>query len=146
MTWLQVSLIITTYGAKSYFLTGLSLIHMFPGYHKNLAFYTTSLDDNFLISLHLLVCFTSPNTFARNCEENYWMFTENTEDVNFRRNHSPATMYDNSNKIIKFFMVYCIIRLGKKNMQYIAFVEYIWLNTLSLELQRNNKQNKTNYS
>ena len=74
------------------------------------------------------------------------MFTENTEDVNFRRNHSPATMYDNSNKIIKFFMVYCIIRLGKKNMQYIAFVEYIWLNTLSLESQRNNKQNKTNYS
>ena len=42
------------------------------------------------------------------------MFTENTEDVKFRRNHSPATMYDNSNKIIKFFMVYCIIRLGKK--------------------------------
>ena len=86
------------------------------------------------------------NFFARNCEENYWMFTESTEDVNFRRNHSPATMYDNSNKIIKFFMVYCIIRLGKKNMQYIAFVEYIWLNTLSLELQKNNKQNKTNYS
>ena len=53
------------------------------------------------------------------------MFTENTEGVNFRRNHSPATMYDNSNKIIKFFMVYCIIRLGKKNMQYIAFVENI---------------------
>ena len=39
----------------SYFLKELSLIHMFPGYHKNLAFYTTSLDDNFLISHHLLV-------------------------------------------------------------------------------------------
>lgn len=101
----------------------------------------------FLLMIIFLFHFTCLyNTFARNCKENYWMFTENTEDMNFRRNHSPATMYDNSNKIIKFFMVYCIIRLGKKNMQYIAFVEYIWLNTLSLELQKNNKQNKTNYS
>ena len=64
-----------------------------------------------IFSFHITCLY---NTFAGNCEENYWMFTENTEDVKFRRNHSPATMYDNSNKIIKFFMVYCIIRLGTK--------------------------------
>lgn len=29
----------------------------------------------------------------------------------------PATMYDNSNQIIKFFMINCIIRLEKTSNQ-----------------------------
>ena len=111
-------------------------------YHWYICFRAITRIWHFIQLLLMIILFHITclyNTFARNCKENYWMFTENTEDVKFRRNHSPATMYDNSNKIIKFFMVYCIIRLGKKNTWYIAFVECIWLNTLSLELQKNNK-------
>ena len=80
------------------------------------------------------------NTFARNCEENYWMFTEKYRRCEFQKKSFTCHNVWQQQQDHKVF--HGLLHHQTRKKKHAIHCIYIWLNTLSLELQRNNKQNK----